>query len=50
MAKIPLIIATNEAIKVTKGWKLAMLSKALEMLTIVAESARVWFVIFYLRL
>jgi hypothetical protein len=49
MAKIPLIIATNEAIKVTKGWKLAMLS-ALEMLTIVAESARLWFVIFNLRL
>jgi hypothetical protein len=43
-------MATNEAIKVTKGWKLAMLSKALEMLTMVAESARLWFDIFYLRL
>ena len=43
-------MATNEATKVTKGWKLAMLSKALEILTMVAESARLWFVIFNLRL
>jgi len=39
MAKIPLIIATTEAIKVTIGWKFAMLTIALEMLTMVAESA-----------
>jgi hypothetical protein len=32
-------MATNEAIRVTKGWKLAMLNNALEILTIVAESA-----------
>ena len=50
MANPPDTMATNEAIKVTKGWKLAMLSKALEMLTMVAESARLWFVIFNLRL
>ena len=50
MAKIPLIIATNEAIKVTNGCMFATDNTALNTLTMVAESARVWFVIFNLRL
>jgi hypothetical protein len=49
MAKIPLIIATKEAIKVTIGCMLAIDSIAPDTLTIVATSALL-FVIFYLRL
>jgi hypothetical protein len=49
MANNPDTMATNEAIKVTNGWKLPILKSALEMLTMVAVSAELWFVI-YLRL
>ena len=50
MANNPLIMATNDANKVTNGWKLPMLKSALEMLTMVAVSAELWLDIIYLRL
>ena len=43
-------MATKDANKVTNGWKLPMLTKALEMLTMVAVSAELWLDIIYLRL
>lgn len=43
-------MATDDASKVTNGWKLPMLTKALEMLKIVAVSAELWLDIIYLRL
>ena len=43
-------MATDDANKVTNGWKLPMLTSALEMLKIVAVSAELWLDIIYLRL
>ena len=43
-------MATKDANKVTNGWKLPMLTSALEMLTTVAVSAELWLDIIYLRL